>query len=483
MKAWRSAAVSLRGPTEITRVAPGAWRATCQQAHENGSHFEGLFAATHTDADLELRAVFSSPTGERLIACRTSERTVESLVDVIAAAAWDEREAHDLHGVRFIGHQPLRPLLDHQVPLEQWTVPVVGQDAHQVAVGPVHAGVIESGHFRLHVVGELILHLDVRLFYKRRGLEAAAAGRPLAHGIAYAQRACAACAVTNTVAYAQACEAALGLAPDRELRRVRTLLLELERVYNHLHDLSAICAGVGFAPGTTAYAALKEHVQRVNERLTGHRFLFGSVRVAASQPAMPAADIEHARAELRAVSDEHATIWRQLRFALSLQERLADVGVLTREDAERLGAVGPTARASGVRHDVRSESPRLWYGALAPVMASSPTGDVASRMTQRALELEQSLAMLDELLARPLLQGHTRTVTAATSIGIGRIESPRGTTICLIERDGPRLRALHLRTGSYANWPVLAHTVGGNLLPDFPLINKSFELCYACVDR
>ena len=111
----------------------------------------------------------------------------------------------------------MRPLLDHDAPLAAWTVPTVGHDTHEVAVGPVHAGVIESGHFRFHVVGERILHLDVRLFYKRRGLEAAAAGHPLATSLAYAQRACAACAVTNSVAYAQACEQALGLAPDREL--------------------------------------------------------------------------------------------------------------------------------------------------------------------------------------------------------------------------------------------------------------------------
>ena len=219
MKAWRTAAVSLRSPTEITRVTPGEWRATCLQARDAGQRFGALFAAARKDRAVELRAVFSSPSGEHVIACETAERTVESLVDAIPAAAWDEREAHDLHELRFIGHEPLRPLLNHHAPLDAWTVPVLGHDVHQVAVGPVHAGVIESGHFRFHVVGERIIHLDLRLFYKRRGLEAAAAGRPLADGIAHAQRACAACAVANTVAYAQACEAALGVEPDRELRR------------------------------------------------------------------------------------------------------------------------------------------------------------------------------------------------------------------------------------------------------------------------
>jgi Ni,Fe-hydrogenase III large subunit len=474
------------GPVAITRVEPGAWRSSCLEARAAGGRFEGLFAAVAAAGErdaVELRVVFGSPAGERVIACRGPKLAVETIVDAVPAAAWDEREAHDLHGVRFVGHRPLRPLLDHDAPLEAWTVATVGRDTHQVAVGPVHAGVIESGHFRFHVVGERILHLDLRLFYKRRGLEAAAAGRPLGEAIAYAQRACAACAVTNTVAYAQACEAALGLGPDRDLRRIRTLLLELERVYNHLHDISAICAGVGLAAGTTAYAALKERAQRVNERLTGHRFLFGTIILGGSELTLTAGDVADARAQLRAIQADQATSWRELQFVLSLQERLAGIGVLSHDDAGLLGAVGPTARASGVGEDARSESPRLWYGVFAPAVGQSPAGDVASRMTQRAIELDQSFGVLDELLAGPLGRGSAGPVADAGSVGVGRVESPRGATTCLVERDGNSLRRMHLRTGSYANWPVLSSVVPGNLLADFPLINKSFELCYACVDR
>jgi Ni,Fe-hydrogenase III large subunit len=473
----------LRPSLRVTTVAPAGWRQACLAAKSGGERFDGLCAAARDGGAVELRAIFSSPDGARVIACETPDRTVETIVDAIPAAAWDERQAHDLHDLRFSGHEPLRPLLDHRAPLPAWAVPTVGHDTYQVAVGPVHAGVIESGHFRFHVVGERILHLDLRLFYKRRGLEAAAAGRPLTAAVAYAQRACAACAVTNTVAYAHACEAALGLEPDRDLRRIRTLLLELERVYNHLHDISAICAGVGFAAGTMAYATLKERSQRLNQHLTGHRFLFDTVRVATSDQVLDAAAVDRARGVLREIRDEHANTWRQLQFAVSLQERLGDVGVLDSTDAERLGAVGPAARAAGLRADARTDSPRLWYAGFHPVVPALPAGDVASRMTQRALELQQSFAILDELLARPLLPGRSRPVTDATKIGIGRVESPRGASVCLIECSGQDLRAMHLRTGSYANWPAVAHAVAGNLLPDFPLINKSFELCYACVDR
>ena len=192
------------------------------------------------------------PEPTRLETVVAQDGAVPTIVDLAPAAGWDEREAHDLQGVGFAGHEPLRPLVDHDLRLDRWTVPVRGHDAFQVAVGPIHAGIIESGHFRIHVVGERILHLDARLFYKHRGLERAAEGHTLDEGLAYASRACAACAVANGVAYAHACEDALGLAPDVELARVRTILLELERMWSHLNDLAAICAGVGLAAGNNA---------------------------------------------------------------------------------------------------------------------------------------------------------------------------------------------------------------------------------------
>jgi Ni,Fe-hydrogenase III large subunit len=477
--------VSRRDAVSVFEVAAGDWRTACLDAKQGGGRFEGLFAAPRNAHAVELRAVFSTAATTRVIVCRPPAHAVESVVDEIPAAAWDEREAADTHGLRFVGHEPLRPLVDHRAPLDAWTVPVAGHDTHQIAVGPIHAGVIESGHFRFHVVGERILHLDVQLFYKHRGLEAAATARPLSDAIAYPQRACGACAVANTVAYAHACEAALGLHPDDQLRRSRTLLLELERVYNHLHDISAICAGVGFAPGTMAYATLKERAQRLNLRVTGHRFLFGTVSVGGSSLSLGVQEIDHARRELRELTEEHATIWRQLQFVSSLQNRLDEVGTLTLRDAERLGAVGPVARAAGLREDVRTDSPRLSYGGFDAAVAQPAKGDVGSRMAQRAVELEQSLALLDESLTHPLRPGEAIPAIDedGAAIGVGRVESPRGRTVCLIEHDRQQLRAMHLRTGSYANWPVLAHAVAGNLLPEFPLINKSFELCYGCVDR
>jgi Ni,Fe-hydrogenase III large subunit len=457
------------------------YREVVRSAVEDGARFVGLHAS---EGGSVVRAALLSPDGDvRLESVRTEEGSAPTIVDLVPAAGWDEREAHDLYGVHFDGHEPLRPLVDHDPVLSHWTVPVRGDDAYQVAVGPIHAGVIESGHFRFHVVGDRILHLDARLFYKHRGLERAAEGGTLAEGARYVGRACAACAVANGLAYAHACEESLGLEPPSELARARTLLLELERIWSHLNDVAAVCAGVGLAAGNALFAALTERARRLNARLTGHRFLFGAVAVGGSALDLDPRDVRAARDELEAIGREAARGWRELQFSASFQDRLPDIGVVGPTDGERLGTVGPAARAAGIPFDVRSTSKRLAYPELECRLPDRAAGDVRARLEQRALELEQSLE-----IALRLLDGAVRPAAAAPGAseapaGVGLVESARGATLCVVERDGDRLRRVRLRTGSYANWPSVAYAATDNLLPDFPLINKSFELCYACADR
>jgi Ni,Fe-hydrogenase III large subunit len=459
-------------------ISPTEWRAGVSAALRAGWRFAGLYAV-----DTALRVVMTQDARRLLLTCPSATADAPSIVDLVPAAEWDEREAHDVHGWRFAGHEPMRPLVAHPADLGEWTVPVRGQDPHQVAVGPIHAGIIESGHFRFHVVGERILHLDLRLFYKHRGLQHAADGAGVGDGLRYAQRACAADAVTNAVAYAQACEAASGLWPEPGLRRARTLLLELERLYNHLNDIAAICAGVGFAAGNMLFASLKERAQRLNQRNTGHRFLFNTVAVAQSDLRLGGSAVLAMRKELAQLRADFARGWRELQFAGSAQERFAGVGRVTADAARRLGAVGPVARAAGLPIDVRSTSPRLWYTDFTPARPRETSGDVTARLEMRGVELEATFDLLDTLLLRPLEPAGSERRDEPAGIGTELVESPRGQTLCAVELEGERITRLHLRTGSYANWPVLATAVRGELLPDFPLVNKSFELCYACVDR
>jgi len=472
-----------RQEVDLVAVERSGWRDACRSALGDGRRFCGAHASG-PPSGRRWSALFASGSSTLVLTAALDGEQPPTIVDLVPAADWDEREAHDLHGLRFDGHEPLRPLVAHPADTAGWTIPVEGEGVHEVAVGPVHAGVIESGHFRFHVVGERILLVDLRLFHKHRGLERAAEGQELADGLAFAQRACGACAVSNSVAYAQACESILGLIPSRQLRRARTLLLELERLYNHLNDVAAICAGIGFATGNMAFAALKERAMRLNLALAGHRFLFDSIEVGASRLDLPSPLAERARGELRELRADAARAWREIRFAASAQARFAGVGVLDRDAAAELGAVGPVARAAGIGLDTRAASPGLWYGssfvAAAPPAA---TGDVAARLELRAIELEPTLEILEELLAEPVIPDAASPAGPAAAVGVARVESPRGETVCVVEPDLYRVGRLRLRTGSYANWPALAHATAGNLLPDFPLINKSFELCYACVDR
>ncbi|MFN8124539.1 MAG: nickel-dependent hydrogenase large subunit, partial [Thermoleophilia bacterium] len=298
----------------IERIGADAWRDRVSRGD-----FAGLHAALAPDGTPEVRAVLAGQ-APRIVAVAAPHGVAPSVVDLVPAG-WDEREAVDLHGLRFEGHEPHRALVHHPDDRALWTTPVEGPDVHTVPVGPIHAGIIECGHFLFHVVGERVLHVDARLFHKHRGLERHAEGRTPEDAGRVLSRVCAGCAATNAVAYASAVEDALGRMPGEGTRLVRTLLIELERMWNHLNDVSQICAGVGLAPGTMMFATLKERVQRVCAQLTGHRFMFDAVTLTAA-PADPGdAAREAMRAELAAVAADAATAARGLLFDTSLRDR------------------------------------------------------------------------------------------------------------------------------------------------------------------
>jgi len=469
-----------RAAVRLIRAEPRALRSRVGDLLDAGARCEGLFAAGDAGSP-EVRCVLATPEGPVIVRADAAGG-VPSLAELVPALDWDEREARDLHGVRFDGRRH-RALVAHPDDPAEWMTTVVGDDVHQVAVGPIHAGVIESGHFRFHTVGERILHLDTRLFYKHRGLELAAEGRSPSAALAVVQRACAGCAVANALAVAQAVEAALGLWPDDRLRRARTLLLELERLYNHVNDIGQICAGVGLAAGAMAFAGFKERAQRTIAALTGHRFMFGAVSIGRSRLEVPPEAAGRARADLAAMATEVRGAWRDLLFTASLRDRTRGTGVLTAAQARALGTVGPAARASGLADDVREQAGRLWYPGFAMALPAEPDGDVAARMEARAAELPTTFTILDELLAEPVRPAGVRPEGAASAHGVGRVESARGRTWSAVELRGGVVARVHLRTSSYANWPSVARAAVGAILPDFPLVNKSFELCYACADR
>lgn len=463
--------------TRVREVDASALPAAAAAILAAGGRVHSLHAARGPDGD-EVRLTATDRDGDLLMRIPAADG-VPTVTGVVPALAWDEREARDLHGVAFAGHDH-RPLVDHPADPAAWATPDEGGGRHRVAVGPVHAGVIESGHFRFQMDGERIGRIDVRLFFKHRGLERAAEGLAPAGALGVMRRACAGCAVSNAVAIAQAAESAEGLRPDDDLRRERTLLLELERLWNHLNDIGAMCSGIGFAAGAMLFAAFKERAQRINRALCGHRFLFDTVAIGVGTGFPDAAAL---RADVAALRDEAAECWRQVLFDPSVRDRVEGAGTLTREDAERLGTTGPSARASGTGRDVREESPRLWYPGFATARPPEARGDVAARMEARAVELEDTLRILDGLLAEPPGPGRALPAGDPGRFGVGRVEGPRGETVAAIDVADGVVRRIHLRTGSFASWPSVARAAEGGIIPDFPLVNKSFELCYACVDR
>ena len=383
------------------------------------------------------RARRRRPASSAIESTAATSGSVPTIVDLAPAAGWDEREAHDLYGVRFDGHEPLRPLVDHDGPVDRFTTPVRGVDPYQVAVGPIHAGVIESGHFRFHVVGDLILHVDARLFYKHRGLERAAEGLLLEDALPVVARACAGCWVTNAVAYAHACEEALGLMPTPELARARTILLELERVWNTLNDIAAICAGVGLggrnepvrsARGRRQGSERAAHRPPVPVRLGGGRWQRS--RSGRRSRARCADDARAGSAASRHGPGRHSCSTARSWTGCPTSASSMPTAV------ETLGVVGIAARAAGVSEDVRATSPRLAYDGFEPAVLRRAVGDVQSRLEQRALELLPSLDRLDALLADPLRPAAAAPHGGEQGIGIGRVESPRGATVCVVERRG-----------------------------------------------
>ena len=437
-----------------------------------------------------------------------AEPSYPSISPLVPAAHWDERELKDLLGIVPVGHPDPRRLVLHErwprgyhplrkdIPAEvrppdaeRTFVPfeVHGEGVYQLPVGPIHAGVIEPGHFRFSAIGERVLHLDARLGFVHRGLEKLVEGRTLRAALPIVERACGVCTVTHALAYSQAVEALTATTVPPRARWARVLLAELERLYNHAGDLGNICAGIGFQPAISRLGWLKERLLRVNDALTGHRYLTGVVGPGGLLADLDPDGLASLPAALAEIGSDLATTVRSIVRSEGVMGRFHGAGVVGVETATALGALGVAARASGLPADLRRDRPYAAYAELnaAPVVASA--GDVAARFHVRAQEAHESLRLVRDAARRmpagPIAAPLAIAATPGAS-ALGAAEGPRGASwIWLRAGADGTIDRLRLRSASFANWPVVAAAVPGNLVPDFPLINKSFELCYACTDR
>jgi len=399
-----------------------------------------------------------------------------------------QRALADLSAVEAEGAVDRRPWLDHG----RWPdsrarsadyefVRVEGDGVHEIPVGPVHAGIIEPGHFRFSVVGEKVLRLEERLGYVHKGITRRFTELAPVEAARLAGRVSGDSTVAYAWAYAMALEDAAGCPPPPRALALRALALERERVANHLGDLGALANDAALAFGLAQFSRLREDWLRLAQPAFGHRLMMDAV-----VPGGVAFDLEPAMLgrlaaqcdafepvlhELRSIYDEHA----------GLQDRFVGTGRVPPELAARLGLAGLAGRASGQAQDLRCDRPWPPYEALGVVKAGSAEGDVAARVGVRFDELFESLRLIRRLCTT-LPAGVPRrelVVPAAPARGLGWVEGWRGEVLVALELEGARLLDCHCHDPSWQNWPVLEHAVIGNIVPDFPLVNKSFNLSYS----
>ena len=421
-----------------------------------------------------------------------------------------ERHLQDQFGIVFSDHpderrwtrhrgwpEGLFPLrrhaLDGFAPEETTTPPdadypfraVQGAAVTEIPVGPIHAGIIEPGHFRFQVVGEEILRLEERLGYVHKGIEKLAEGRDAEGLVRLAGRVSGDSTVAHAWAAAQACERAAALEPPPRALLLRALACERERIANHLGDIGAICNDVGFAFAHMQFSRLREVWLRRNERALGHRLMMDLVVPGGVARDLAPEQIQPMREEQAQLAEELKRLQRILLGNASLDDRLVGTGRLLREDAEALGCLGYVGRASGLGFDLRRAAAYPPYDQIPVQVPVREGGDVAARLYLRLDEIRVSLRLLHELLNR-LQPGPVRAPwhpPAAEREGLGLVEGWRGEIVAVVRfGEAGRVMRYFPRDPSWFNWPALERLIHDNIVPDFPVCNKSVNGSYSGVD-
>lgn len=454
-----------------------------------------------------LRHIFGVPAYHCFIHLRSKVASgsldFPSLTPILPSANWHERKIADMHGLIPVDHPDPRRLVLH----EDWPdgiypmnhdfdpaqpVPRVageyqfqrieGEGVFEIPVGPVHAGIIEPGHFRFSSIGEKILYLELRHFYKYRGVERYLQGRSIIEGVLAAERISGDETVANSVAYCQAIERIAGIDITDRAKGLRAILQELERIHCHLADIAGAATDVAFSVGASKAAILRERVMAINEAIFGSRFLRSTII-----PGGLRRDIDDgAHALLLGFVDSTRNALEEFKSSLmdrsSVLDRFERTGALNRNHAVALTVVGPVARSTGIPIDARIDYPYGFYVRYPLEIAVRNDGDVAARVRLKFDEIEQSLGIIKYAL-HDIRSGNVCVKDISLTPNescLGWSEAPRGLTLCWVEvGDNNRITNCRWRTPSFNNWPALPYALQGDIVPDFPLVNKSFNLSYA----
>jgi Ni,Fe-hydrogenase III large subunit/Ni,Fe-hydrogenase III component G len=364
-------------------------------------------------------------------------------------------------------------------------VSVSGDGVHEIPVGPVHAGTIEPGHFRFSIIGERVLRLEQRLGYTHKGIEKRFESMSLKDAAKLAGRISGDSTVAYAWAYAQAVESVTNTAISPRAAALRGLMLELERIHNHLGDLGYLGNDVALAFGFAQFWILKEDLLRLNGDLFGHRYMMDCVVPGGVACDFDQQKTEHIRQVLKHLESEIGILKNIYDEHAGAQDRFLSTGRVTPDLAAKLGLAGMAGRASGQAWDLRAQFPCAPYEQLEVHMATHRNGDVAARVTVRFEELMESIRLI-RLMLDGLPEGElclTIGNAPEDALGIGWVEGWRGEILVALHAGKNNgIHRLHPHDPSWQNWPVLEHAIIGNIVPDFPLINKSFNLSYSGQD-
>jgi len=482
------------GPMPVTKVSPKLWQQAAGDVArgqlgllslwaDRGSVSMALLNATTRRVGVvqvdARRKVFPS-VGALHAPAQRLERAVQDLFGHVPEGATDARPWLD-HG-KWPSSHPMGKSQDSDGPVKYEFLPAEGESLHQVAVGPIHAGVIEPGHFRFTVRGETVVRLEQRFGYTHKGTDSLMAGATVGQGAKLAARTSGDSTVAYGWAFAQAVESATGAAVPQRAFWLRALMAELERLANHLGDIGAICNDAAFAMMLAQCSVLRERVLRACEATFGRRMMRDCVIPGGVSRDLDAAGYQNLHGLVADIRDTFPSLVALYDRTASLLDRTVGAGVVTAELAARFGAGGYVGRASGRDFDTRRDLRYAPYDQLKFEVPVRTGGDVNARIWIRIDEVEQTLALITQIL-RLMPEGPIHAdippMDGAHS-GLGLVEGFRGDILIWVTLDAKgKIARCHMREPSWFQWPLLEAAIEGNIIADFPLCNKSFNCSYS----
>jgi Ni,Fe-hydrogenase III large subunit/Ni,Fe-hydrogenase III component G len=496
--------------TSIEKQVPEVTPRIPRQKHRERARLVTIFGRVDEEGRRRVCYVHDVGRPEYVVKEVDAESPVPSVAANEPAASWYEREIQDQYGIEITGSPDRRPLLLHEnwpdgfhpmvdspteLPSRDFEsgksgsrqyrfLPVQGEGITEIPVGPVHAGIIEPGHFRFSVVGDRVLHLELRHFYTHKGTERLFQGCPVLSGPLLAESVSGDNCFAHAVAYCQAVEAAFRVSIPPRAAALRLAGLELERAVAHIGDVGALCNDVGFVVGAARGARLKEALLQASAQWIGTRYWRAIATPGGIRRDVRANGTSEFLRILNRTKAEFAELSKIVLETPSVQNRFDAAGILKNHVARDLGVVGLVARASGVDIDVRRDHPYGLYGNIQLKVPVLHYGDVMARARIRVEEADFSAGLIEQTVSAlptgPICETFDPTEPAQT---YSAVESPRGELFYWLESQKGAITRCHIKSPSFQNWPALPFAVVGNVIADFPLVNKSFNLSYSGCDR